>query len=172
MSSMRLSLLRGATCVLVGSISCRATDDASRSPLAAAVVAGCYQFTYADGRAIPSPSGFWAAPVRLDTALALLDGDGGYRTEPGIFAVVPTGAIVPAEAMDTAFIRSTWRVLPPDTLLVLRSTGLVGQTLRVRARGLDFAGRERWEYDVVDRAHPPREEPVVARRVSCSTPAG
>jgi hypothetical protein len=149
---------------------CRATDGASRSPLVAGAVAGCYQFSYSDGRPIPSSSGFWAAPVRLDTALALLDGDGGYRTEPGIFVVVPTGPLL--AVMDTTLTRSTWRVLPPDTLLVIRSTGFEGQALRLRARGAALAGVERRSGDVIDTAHPPQEKPVVARRVSCPKSGG
>ena len=132
MSFRRVSLLRGPTHLLVVVTACRVANDAARTPLAAPAVAACYQFAYANGQPITSPSGFWAAPVRLDTILALLDGDGGYRTEPGIFVVVPTGRLVAAEAMDTALMRSTWRLLSPDTVLVLRSTGFVGQRTRQR----------------------------------------
>jgi hypothetical protein len=69
--------------------------------------------------------------------------------------------------MDTALFRATWQLLPPDTLLVMRSTGLNGQSIRLQPRGRDFGGVEQWFNDVVDSTRSPSVDSVLARRVHC-----
>ena len=161
--------MRIASALCLALVACDKPNPSANGPLSAAAVAGCYQFTHSDGRPIRSPSGFWSAPVRLDTALALGDGDDSSIREPGVFAVAPTGPIV--EPIDTALMRSTWQILPPDTLLVSRSTGFAGQDMRLNRSAEGFAGVEIWGSDVVDTT-PPTEDSVVARRVSCPAPIG
>src|SRR5262245_58595130 len=80
---------------------------------------------------LPLPWGVRALMNKVSTARVFL------ITAPCFAA---TGAIVPAEARDTSFMRSTWQVVPPDTLVVSRSNGFTGQFLGLRSRGTDFAG--------------------------------
>jgi len=142
-------------------------DRSGHAPLSAAAVVGCYQFAGRDGQALRSGSGFWIAPVRLDTVLAPVDGDGGYTTQPGYYSATPTAQIAEPNAIDTALFRATWQLLPPDTLLVMRSTGLHGQSISLQPRGRDFAGVEQWFNDVVDSTRSPSMDSVLARRVDC-----
>lgn len=169
MPLLREVLLSGqaalASGLLYSALACDARDGAP-PVLAAAKVAGCYEFADSAGRPIHQAA-FWSAPVRLDTTAALLDSDGGYRKEPGVYAVIPTATIPPEHAIDTALLRSTWQVLPPDTVLVMRSDGYIGHAIRVHADGGVPRGTQEWFNDVIDTTRLPVRHPVSARRVTC-----
>jgi hypothetical protein len=131
------------------------------------MVIGCYQVTDTTGRALAAGSGFWSGPVRLDTVLASVDGDSGLISAPGYYSLIPTAAITPTDAIDTAMFRATWHILPPDTLLLARSTGMNGQFIRLLPQGQHFAGVEVWANDVPASPLLLEGRPVRARRVPC-----
>jgi hypothetical protein len=135
-------------------------------PLTAAATAGCFQFVDSAGRAVPSPFGFWAAPVRLDTVREVLAGAGEDGGVPGIYAVRATAVI--ADARDTMMFRTSWQIVSPDTLVVRQGTRFVGDRFRLRPRGRDFAGLAE-EYNDAGRAASVLR-PIVARRVDCPAP--
>jgi|WetSurMetagenome_2_1015567.scaffolds.fasta_scaffold12566_3 hypothetical protein len=136
------------------------------------MVIGCYQVTDTTGHALAAGSGFWSGPVRLDTALAPVDGDSGLTSTPGYYSLLPTATITPADAIDTAMFRATWHILPPDTLLLARSTGMNGQFLRLLPQGQHFAGVEVWANDVPASPASLAGRPVLARRVPCPDNSG
>ena len=163
MAAMALSV------ALMGCQEHAAQDNTVVRPLTVAAVAGCYLFTDSTGRPLQSQSGFWSAPVRLDSSLAFIDGDGADTLDAGIFAVQPTAVIPPEHAVDTAFLRSAWRLRLPDTLIVTRGQRFGGHEIQLRPQGADFIGTERRGGDVAaDNARLPAL-PAVARRVTCPT---
>ena len=139
------------------------------TPLTPPAVAGCYSFTDSAGGPLDSTSAFWSAPIQLDTSLAFVDGDGADTLRPGVFAVRPTAIIPRAQALDTAMLRSSWRLLRPDTLVVVRTTGFSGQTLWLRPAGSNFAGTMVTGGDVIDPNRPAPRMRVLGRRVPCNT---
>ena len=152
-------------CVALAVGSCRELAPAA-GPLEAAAVAACYRLADAADRPL-GPSAFWSAPLRLSPKRALLDGDGGYRSEPGVYTVEPTAVIPPEQAIDTGLFRATWRILPPDTVLVLRGTGFAGVALELRPSGADLVGTHSPYSDVIDPDGRPPAGPVHGQRVPC-----
>jgi len=177
---MRVSLGRGPAIkelfVIPRQLRCRATllplvaaacHQGGQRSLLAAHVAGCYQFAQLDGRPLRSASGFWMAPVRLDTTLVPVDSDNGYTVRAGYYSVTTLARIPATAAIDTAIFRTGWEILLLDTVLVTRSTGLAGQAIRLQPRARDFAGVAFWFNDVVDSTRQPQLDSVLAKRVSC-----
>jgi hypothetical protein len=146
-----------------------ACRETVQQPLSPAAVVGCYEFADSIGHPLGAAADFWAAPIRLDTVLAPVEGDSGYSAEPGYYVAVTTA---PVNAMDTAFFRATWQVLPPDTLLITRSNGFTGQSVSLVGTGPTFTGREVWFGDVIDTTRRPAEHAVRARRVACPVAGG
>jgi hypothetical protein len=84
------------------------------------------------------------------------------------YAVRPTARIADSAAVDTVFFTSLWSIKPPDTLVVVRSNGFFGVTVRLRrADTRSMTGSLVERGDVIDPKHPPVARPVNARVVGC-----
>ena len=146
---------------------------APQAPLMAATIVGCYEFTDASGQPLGSASGFWTAPVILDTTPAR--SEASYHPELPVFALRTTALVPDSMSSDSADWRSVWRFLPPDTIRITRTKSDQLQWLQLTPRGRDFAGVGMGVRvpEVFRRLPPPPpQDSVFARRVECPQGAG
>ena len=144
-----------------------ACDRGGSPVLRAADLVGCYELRDSGGQPLPSSSGFWSAPVRLDTVQSQRS---QARSSEDVrwYVVQPTARIADSAAADTAFFGSLWRVVPPDTLMVVRSTAFFGVTVRLQRSGQrSMRGSLVESGDVSNPKHPPVAQPVTAQAVNC-----
>jgi hypothetical protein len=129
--------------------------------MTAADVVGCWAVVR-PSTASPSDSAFWSAPVRLDTVLgaSLLSPDSRHPVHA--LAQLPDSL-----ASDTALMKTTWHLVAPDTLVIVRSSGFFGSALRLRLAGDQLSGVERTFTDLPDEIPSVEHAGVKGQRVPC-----
>ena len=150
-----------------------ACDRTNPPALTVGDVLGCYEVVDSADRPLPSQSGFWSAPVRLDTlqnersrAWSLSSSDHPW------YVMKPTARIADSASLDTVILQSFWTIRQPDTLVLLRSSGLFGEAISLqRAAPPNFEGTHVMRRDEIDPKNRAVPRPVSARRVDCPAAA-
>ena len=145
--------------------SCAQGTGKPRRILAAADLLGCWRIAALNGASPQTFTTFWDAGVRLDTVV-------GRKTQlwsPGLgeYDVRPLARIPDSLSWDTAYVLTTWRIAPPNSLYITRSMGLGGTALAFMVERDSLHGSIQGFSDVAEYNRTAIRRPLMGYRISC-----
>ena len=100
------------------------------SPLSPAALAGCYRLHRTGGDGFQSGSGFWAAPVRLDTTRAVA----AFARSVGEREVFRFSSTRPRPQAESILFSPAWYIHDPDSLFLVRAGSFGGERVALETR--------------------------------------